>query len=112
MSGPILSRRMVLEYPMVSPDGAGGFTENWAALGTLWAELRPRGGREANAPSGGVSKARFKVTVRGAPEGHSNRPIPGQRLIMGARRFRIDAVTEDEPRGMYLACDVTEELAI
>ena len=39
MTAPHLNRALVLEGVVRTPDGAGGFTEAWAALGTLWAEL-------------------------------------------------------------------------
>ena len=111
MSGPALNRRVTLESPVRGADGAGGFTESWQALGTLWAELRPRAGRLARGEAGAVSLTGFRVTVRAAPPGHSNRPAPGQRFAIGARRFRIEAVTEHEPRGQYLICFCEEELA-
>ena len=42
-----LSRRLVLETPQMASDGAGGFTQVWASLGTLWGEVRAGSGREA-----------------------------------------------------------------
>ncbi|MDJ0821461.1 MAG: head-tail adaptor protein [Paracoccaceae bacterium] len=110
MAGVNLNRRLVLEAPQRVADSAGGFAETWQALGTLWAEVTPGRGREASGAAGAVSVLRFRVTVRGAPLGHSNRPVPGQRFRMGVRLFRIEAVTEREPDGKYLICDVEEEL--
>lgn len=106
-----LNRRLVLEAPDQVSDGAGGFDEVWQALGTLWAEIRPRSGRVATGEAGAVSVSGFRITVRAAPVGHSDRPVPGQRFAMGARTFRIESVTEQEPRGLYLICEAEEELA-
>ena len=111
MGGVNLSRRLVLEALQRAPDNAGGFFETWQPLGTLWAEVKPGRGRETRGAAASVSVLRFRVTVRGAPTGHSNRPVPGQRFRMGTRLFRIEAVTEREPDGKYLICDVEEELA-
>lgn len=111
MSAPQLNRQMVLETPLRAPDGAGGFTESWQALGTVWAELRPGSGREAGGPAGAVSVARFRVVLRAAPMGHEMRPVAGQRLRMGTRVFAIEAVTEAPDLPMYLRCAVTEEVA-
>ncbi|MBY6120121.1 head-tail adaptor protein [Mameliella alba] len=106
-----VNRRLVLEAPQRVGDGAGGFEETWTALGTLWAEVSPRTGRLARGETGEISIGGFKITVRGAPQGHSDRPGPGQRFRMGTRLFRIESVTEQEPSGLYLICECQEELS-
>ncbi len=111
MSRPRLNRRLVLEAPDRSEDGAGGFTDTWQPLGTLWADLTPRRGRVATGETGALSVAGFQILVRGAPLGSPQRPLPGQRFAMAERRFRIEAVTEAEPRGLYLMCECEEEIA-
>lgn len=111
MTIPLLNRRLVLEAPVVSPDGAGGQVESWAAMGTLWAEIRPKVGREATGEAGALSVRAFRITVRGAPQGASNRPLPGQRFRQQTRLFRIVAVTEAEPSGLYLTCEAREEVS-
>ncbi len=111
MSVPVLNRQLTLQERQGSPDGAGGRSESWVTLGTLWAGVQSRSGRETQGFGGAVSLGTFRITVRGAPVGASNRPIPGQRFVMGARIFEILAVTEIEPGGMYLDCDAREEVA-
>jgi head-tail adaptor len=106
-----LNRRLTLETAQRVNDGAGGFDETWTALGTLWAHVRPRTGRLASGETGAVSVGGFRVTVRGAPQGHTSRPEPGQRFRAGTRLFRIDAVTEEEPAGLYLICHCQEVVA-
>lgn len=106
-----LARRLTLEAAQRSSDGAGGFVDTWVALGTLWADVKPRTGRLARGETGEISIGGFRIAVRAAPQGHSNRPEPGQRLRMGARLFRIESVTEDEPSGRYLICECQEELS-
>lgn len=109
MSGPVLNRRLVLEAPQRVPDGAGGFAESWAALGTLWAEVKPGAGREIAGEGGPLSRVRYRITVRGAPEGAPSRPKPEQRFREGERVFHILAVTERDGRGQYLTCFAEEE---
>ncbi|MGH1413266.1 MAG: phage head closure protein [Pelagimonas sp.] len=106
-----LNRQLSLEAMQRTSDGAGGFVETWQQLGTLWGEVRPRTGRLAEGEAGAVSVTGFRITVRGAPEGHSGRPVAGQRFRLGNRRFRIEAVTEVEPKGFYLNCHCEEEVA-
>ncbi|MBS0124244.1 head-tail adaptor protein [Thetidibacter halocola] len=111
MSRPNLTRRLILEAPVQLPDGAGGYTESWSALGTLWAEINPRFGRFASAVGGTVSVTAALITVRAAPVGHSNRPVPGQRFRNGSRVFTIEAVSEADARAMFLECQCKEEIA-
>ncbi|MFD1344539.1 head-tail adaptor protein, partial [Litorisediminicola beolgyonensis] len=56
MSAPRLTQALGLETPTRQSDGAGGFTEGWQALGTLWAELTPRSGRDAKSPAGTIAR--------------------------------------------------------
>ena len=111
MSAPRLNRRMALEERGTVADGAGGFTESWTVLGLLWAEVRPRSGRDVAGEGAVVSATSYRILLRGAPVGHSTRPVPGQRLREGPRVFRIDAVTEADASGRYLVCFAEEELA-
>lgn len=110
MIGPRLNRKLVLENKNRVPDGGGGFTEVWAPLGELWAEITTRAGSaraEAGVP---VSAVSYKIVVRGAPYGAASRPVPGQRFREGQRLFSIIAVAERDAGGMYLTCFAEEEI--
>lgn len=111
MSKVRLNRCLSLEAPERVADGAGGFVETWRELGTLWAEIKPRSGRITKGETDALSVASFRITVRAAPVGHAARPKPGQRFRMKDRGFRVEAVTEVEPRGLYLQCQCEEEQA-
>jgi len=111
MSPPDLSRRLTLEERRQTPDGAGGFVEDWAPLGTLWAEIDARSGREAGLrPAAAVSLSRLRITVRGAPVGDPARPKPDQRFREGGRIYSIRAVTEADGHARYLICFADEEV--
>ena len=107
-----LNRKLTLETMIRTDDGAGGFIESWQDLGTLWGDVSSRKGRYVTGQGGAMSQMAFQIVLRGAPVGHSNRPRPGQKLRMGTRVFRIHAVTEEEPSGMYLICETEEEVAV
>ncbi|HBS51050.1 MAG TPA: phage tail protein [Rhodobacteraceae bacterium] len=111
MSAPRLSRPLVLEAPVRQPDGAGGWTEDWTPLGTVWAEMVPRTGGLRSAGAAVTGRVPWKITLRAAPVGSPRRPRPGQRLTDGARVFAIHAVAEADPMGLYLVCDAEEEVA-
>jgi head-tail adaptor len=97
---------LILEAPLGVADGAGGFTATWQALGTLWAEVSLRSGREVE----GLSVKRLRITLRAAPEGSTMRPKPHQRLREGNRVYLIDTVHESDAGARYLSCLAREEV--
>ena len=106
MKMPHFNRKLVLEGPQRTSDGAGGFSEVWQALGIIWGEVLPRGaGREVEA-----SELKLKITVRAAPQGAPSRPTAAMRFRDGDRLYRIEAVTEAESAGRYLVCFAKEEV--
>lgn len=111
MSGggaPVLDREMVLETRAQVPDGGGGMTEGWQALGTLWAAIERPAARLVAEGAQEVSTVKLRVILRAAPEGRARRPVAGQRLRMGARIFRILAVSEYDRAAHYLQLWVEE----
>lgn len=111
MKAPQLNRAVVLEGAVRSPDGAGGFTEVWMALGTLWAAFRPGSGRDVPGEEQILAAVAYRITVRGAPSGSASRPRAGQRFRENDRLFPILAVTEADPAGRFLTCFAREEEA-
>jgi head-tail adaptor len=107
----LLSRKLVLEAPVRTPDGAGGYAQGWTALGTVWAEVLAGAGREAAGAGAAVSRVVYRVTVRAAPVGSPQRPQPDQRFRDGARVFRVLSVAERDAGGRYLVCQTEEEMA-
>ncbi len=105
MSGIELSRALVLEAPVAVPDGAGGFRVEWTALGTLWADVRPRGARREVVAGEVRPQNSYRIIVRAAPDGAPSRPRAEQRLREGERVFDIVTVMERDAR--YL--EVTAE---
>jgi len=106
---PRLDLPFVLEVPQETPDGAGGATRAWAALGTVWGELRAGRGEERLEGATGLARASHEIVVRAAPLGAPSRPGVRQRLRLGARVFRIVGVREAGPAAKYLECQVIEE---
>jgi len=107
-----LNRKLVLEAPQQLSDGAGGFSETWVALGTLWAEVKARTGRETLGEAVSLSSAKYRITVRAAEFGAPSRPAPEQRFREGTRIFRILSVVEQDCDGRFLTCFADEEVAV
>ncbi|MCE8006599.1 head-tail adaptor protein [Aestuariivita sp.] len=110
MKVPHLNRKLVLESPERAPDGAGGYSETWVALGELWAGIQSRSGRERTSGTATVATVPLKIVVRGAPYGAASHPQPGQRFREGTRIYAITAVTEWDGHGRYLTCFAQEEV--
>lgn len=110
MKAPDLNRALVLEGAVRVSDGAGGYAESWAALGTLWAAVLPGSGRDVPGEEVTLASVPYRIVVRGAPHGTVSRPKPEQRFREGARLFTILAVTERDPVGRYLTCFAREEV--
>jgi len=111
MRAPHLARKLILEAPLRTADGAGGFNEIWETVGALWADVTARTGSERSLSGVAISRTGYRIVVRGAPVGSSMRPAPEQRFREGARVFLIRAVAERDPEGRFLTCFADEEIA-
>jgi SPP1 family predicted phage head-tail adaptor len=88
-----LNRRLVLEAPVESADGAGGVTRSYAPVMTLWGKVEPvaaRGAVVADAPGATIThriimRRRSAVTTR-------------HRLVDGTTIYRIVTMRDDATR--------------
>ena len=111
MKRPVLNRKLVLEAPAEMPDGAGGLRRGWNELGTLWAQVEGRTGRERAVGDVTISSAAYRIIVRAAPFGSLQRPSASQRFREEGRVFVIRAVVERGTDRCYLTCFADEEVA-
>lgn len=59
-----LNRRLVLEAPVETDDGAGGVARGYATVTTLWAQVLPLSGG-ANVAAGSLGAAlRYRIVIR------------------------------------------------
>lgn len=98
---PRLGSRLTLEAPLRTPDGGGGHTLAWTAIGTLWGEIEARSAREQAIGDRPASRITHRITVRRGPTA-AERPSPDQRLRHRDRVFAIHGVAEADPEGAYL----------
>lgn len=97
-----LDRRLILQAPSESGDGAGGVIRDYAAVTTLWASVTPmsaRGDSEAER-LGAALRLRIVIRFRGDV-------TTQHRLIDGAHVYRIVAVRESGRR-RFLEIDAEE----
>ena len=79
-----LNRRLTLEAPSDTDDGAGGVTRDYAAAASLWAQLLPLSARADAAADSLGGALRCRIVVRAGPVITTR-----HRLRDGARIFRI-----------------------
>ncbi len=109
--GVLLYRKLLLEAVVRQPDNAGGFTESWAVLGTVWADVRAGFGREREGAAATLSYVPYRIIVHAAPAGAPSRPVAGQRFSDGGRVYFIHAVADFGRGGLYLQCYCKEEVS-
>ncbi len=96
-----LNRRLVLEAPAETADGAGGVTRTHEAVATLWASVEPvaaRGGVAADAPGADIT---HRIAIRFSAD-----VTLRHRFRDGERIFRIVAIRERQRR--FLDIDAQE----
>lgn len=59
-----LSKRVAIEQPLETADGAGGKTISWATFATVWAEILPRSGREEIFADQIRNRVSHKISIR------------------------------------------------
>ncbi|MFN3659566.1 MAG: phage head closure protein [Pseudolabrys sp.] len=88
-----LNRRLVLEAPSESDDGAGGVTRLYDVVATLWAQVAPLPARGDVAADSLGAIARYRIVVRRRDD-----ITLRHRFIDGTRTYRIRAMSESADR--------------
>ena len=94
-----LRHRLVLEEAQRVSDDAGGFTESWIEVATIWAALQPSGGSEAVESGRLAGRVSHTVTFR-----YRAGVTPAMRFRLGPRVFHILAAIDEDERRRWLRC--------
>lgn len=100
-----LNRRLALEEPLETPDGAGGVTRTYATIATLWAQVTPvssRGDFEADRSGGAVT---HRIRIRTSPDITTR-----HRFRDGAIVYRIVSLRDPDGRGRFLEIEAEERV--
>lgn len=54
----------MLQDPVRTSNGSGGFTTTWQSVATVWAKVLLAGGGETSEPGQTVSRRRYQITMR------------------------------------------------
>ncbi len=97
-------RRATLQSRVLTPDGGGGFIENWEAFGSAWVVLTPLGMRDRFGPDAVETRVSHRILLRRRED-----LAAGQRLFVGSRIFKVRAVLDKGPRTPFVTL-LCEEL--
>lgn len=94
---------LVIEIPLDTPDGFGGFNRAWQSGPAVWGALEPLQADERRIAGHVEEFATHRVHLR-----RRNPPPPGARFALGPRRFRIRATQDAVAPARDLICLVEE----
>ena len=105
MTGPgELNRRLVLEAPVETADGAGGVTRLYDVVTTLWAQVTPVSAR-ADVAAGSLGQAlRSRIVIRKRADVSTR-----HRFLEGTRIYRILSLRESADR-RFLEIEAEEHI--
>jgi SPP1 family predicted phage head-tail adaptor len=98
-----LNRRLVLEEPVETPDGAGGVTRSYTLVMAVWAKVEPVTARfrvEADAPGANIT---HRITIR-----RRAAVTTRHRFKEGTRTYRIVSMHETDGTRRFLQIDAEE----
>ncbi len=100
MRSGLLNKRAAFERRMLVDDNAGGNTEAWAPLVTVWAQFAPERGRERiqagrlDAALAGVLRIRSSIESRGI--------VVTDRATIDGHVYNIRSIANPDQRGRVL----------
>jgi SPP1 family predicted phage head-tail adaptor len=104
MSNPgLLSRRLTLEAPVESADGAGGVARSYSAVATLWAQVTPVSAARAIEAERAGARVTHRIGIR-----FSDDITTQHRFRDGTRIFRIVSLRDRDGRRRFLAIEAEE----
>lgn len=98
-----LRHHIRLEEPVGLPDGGGGASLSYSLVAEIWAEVRPREGREAGNGDGVAASQTHEVWMRWRPGVTTE-----MRFVLGTRVLEILSVVDTGERRRWLKCLATE----
>lgn len=99
-----LDRRVILEAPVSTSDGAGGATVAWQELATVWAQVETLSAAERERSGRLAGIATHRVSIRARDDVES-----GQRVVVDGRVLAVRATRPAGVRDRYLILEAEEE---
>lgn len=104
-----LDQRVTLQRRTRTPDGMGGFTEAWADLATVWAQVLPLRGSEKWEAMRVSPDDRMKIRIRWRGDANGQPYYTSaDRLVWRGRTYNIESVLPWGGRQAYIEIGVAE----
>ncbi|MGE3987139.1 phage head closure protein [Pseudorhodoplanes sp.] len=104
MSNPgLLNRRLTLEAPVESADGAGGLMRSFESVATLWAQVTPVSAARTLEAERLGARVTHRIGIRFADD-----ITTMHRFRDGARIFRIVSLRDRDGRRRFLSIEAEE----
>jgi SPP1 family predicted phage head-tail adaptor len=101
-----LNRRLTLQAPVDTPDGAGGSTRGYADVTTLWAKVEPVSARYDIIAANAGATVTHRIVIRRGPE-----VTTLHRFVEGARIYRVVAVRDEDASRRFRAIHAEERVS-
>lgn len=98
-----LRHRIEIQSVTQTADGAGGYTESWATVATVWASIEPANGREKWMAMQTETYMTHVIMCR-----YQSSITTAKRILFGARKFDIVEVLNIEERNAALKITAIE----
>ena len=99
-----LRNEMSLQARQTTPDGSGGFTEDWVETARVFARIEPVSADSYFGAGQKLETTSHRITMRYRADVAS-----GMRLEKSGRVFSILTVSDPDESGRYLVCRTREE---
>lgn len=100
-----LDKRLIVEAPVETPDGAGGMVRTYEAVATVWASITPVTARPAVDADRAGALVTHRIVVRTGPVLSTR-----HRLRNGGRVFAIAAFRDADGRGRFIDISAQERI--
>jgi SPP1 family predicted phage head-tail adaptor len=97
-----LNQRALLLANTLTPDGGGGFSDDWESFAFVWVAVEPLSGTDTFGPDRLEARVRHRIALRRRSD-----VAAGQRVQIDTRLFRIHTVLDEGPQSqtMNLLCE-------
>jgi SPP1 family predicted phage head-tail adaptor len=99
-----LRQRATLYTRVTTPDGGGGGTPVWNAIGSSWIRIVPQSASDSLTADAPQARVATRLIMR-----RNAYTQAGMRVVVGARLFRIEAVLDEGDPAQFITL-VCEEL--
>lgn len=99
-----LRTELILQEAVTSPDGAGGFTQDWQEVATLFAHVEPLRADSQFGAGQHLESVTHRVTLR-----YRKGLRSGMRFLLQGRALEIITVQDADETGRYMICRVREK---